>query len=280
MKMNEFKPIATLIAVIFFGIVAYLYNGTNGSTVSAVPATTPATQVKPVAAFENKAINITKCPPPTCVTDAKNLIKTLPFVIEEITLNDSFKDDHKLVRIEAGVHGGTRMEWAATSVAIAEIASRTEVDSIEVLLNRNEIPIEKSKTYRELSHIYYAPDPEYSVWGDALKDKWEIYIAQKKDIATEKDIEVNDYFDKINQEQIDSGIDHNKADEKAAIMTAKKFHLKSDFTLFSGNLNENDDGMKREEIHIAHDNNNASLNALNECLSAENINVNSCNKKK
>lgn len=111
--------------------------------------------------------------------DARKPVNSLPFVIEKIMLNDEFVDKHRLVRIEAGVTGGNRMQWAATSVAIAEIVSRSGVDSIEVLLYRSEIPINKSKMYRELAQLYYTPNPKFSIWG-ASKEKWKIYVAQEK----------------------------------------------------------------------------------------------------
>jgi len=147
------------------------------------------------------------------------------------------------------------------------------------VLNRFEVPIEKSAMYRELSHIYYAPNPSYSIWGDALKDKWEIYVAHKKNIATQKDMDVNDYFEQANQQLIDSGVEYNEADDKAGVMTAKKFQLKKDFMLFSGNVNESDDGVSRASINIINEGKDTSLTALNGCLSAANINVKACTKQ-
>ncbi|QWA09062.1 hypothetical protein GTU79_16410 [Sodalis ligni] len=158
MKMNELKPIVTLVAVIFFGVVAYLNSGGGGKTAPLVAAVYPPAQGEPAKATVNKFLNTANCASSSCKSSLPKPAKSLPFVIEHIMLNNAFKDNHRLVKIEAGVTGGNRMEWAATSIAIAEIASRTGADSIEVLLNRNEIPVDQSTMFRQLSNVYYAPN--------------------------------------------------------------------------------------------------------------------------
>ncbi|WP_213993644.1 hypothetical protein [Sodalis sp. dw_96] len=292
MKMDELKPIVTLIAVIFFGVVAYMYNSQGEVAPSPAPATSLSLSPSPSAApavnrsaqgKSNKVngikfLNKTNCDSSSCKSNVVKLAKSLPFVIEHIVLNNAFKDNHRLVKIEAGVTGGNRMEWAATSIAIAEIASRTGADSIEVLLNRNEISSDQSMMFRQLSNVYYAPNQKKSIWGNAIKSKWEIYVAKEKNIATKRDIEINNFFDKTNQKLIDSGVDYDKADEKAGIITVNKFHLKNDWMLFSGNLNESEDGVERQSIRIVHNGKDDSLKALNECLSDANATANSCKK--
>ncbi|WP_413724750.1 hypothetical protein [Sodalis sp. RH16] len=278
MKMNELKPIVTLVAVIFFGVVAYLNSGGEETTAPAMPAVNPPAQAKPAKAAVNKFLNTANCASSSCKSSVPKPAKSLPFVIEHITLNNAFKDNHRLVKIEAGVTGGNRMEWAATSIAIAEIASRTGADSIEVLLNRNEIPADQSTMFRQLSNVYYAPNQKKSIWGNAIKSKWEIYVAKEKNIATKRDIDINNFFDKTNQKLIDSGVDYDKADEKAGVITVNKFHLKNDWILFSGNLNESDDGIPRQSIRIVHNSKDDSLKALNQCLSATNASVDLCHK--
>ncbi|QWA09061.1 hypothetical protein GTU79_16405 [Sodalis ligni] len=73
-------------------------------------------------------------------------------------------------------------------------------------------------------------------------------------------------------------MDYDKADEKAGVITVNKFHLKNDWVLFSGNLNESDDGIPRQSIRIVHNSKDDSLKALNQCLSEANINVDLCHK--
>ncbi|XBS68286.1 hypothetical protein ABK905_16100 [Acerihabitans sp. KWT182] len=155
-------------------------NSTQGETTpSPGPAVNLPVQLKPVKANGNK-FNQANCASSSCKANVAKLAKSLPFVIEHITFNNSFKDNHRLVKIEAGVTGGNRIEWAATSIAIAEVASRTGADSIEVLLNRNEIPLDQSMMFRQLSNVYYAPNQKKSIWGSAIKSKWEIYVAKEK----------------------------------------------------------------------------------------------------
>ncbi|XBS68285.1 hypothetical protein ABK905_16095 [Acerihabitans sp. KWT182] len=101
---------------------------------------------------------------------------------------------------------------------------------------------------------------------------------KRKNIATKRDIYINNFFDKTNQKLIDSGVDYDKADEKANLITMNKFHLKNDWVLFSGNLNESEDGMERQTIRLVHNAKDESLKALNGCLSDANASDNSCHK--
>lgn len=80
---------------------------------------------------------------PTPQTTAENITvskaRALPFQIETVMSSDLFKNNLKVARINVSVEGGTKEEWAATSIAIAERVAGYGIDSVEVSVNRNDI---------------------------------------------------------------------------------------------------------------------------------------------
>jgi DNA-binding protein H-NS len=130
--------------------------------------------------------------------------------------------------------GGSKLEWGATSVAIAEKVSKFGADSIEVLVNRNEIHQKQGVRFREVAHTYYSPNPQHTVWdGDKM---WAIYLADPAHLATQTDENIDEDFADLDQHLIDRGMGADAADRKAGAAIAKKYHLPKDWQLWSGNI--------------------------------------------
>ncbi|MQA40612.1 hypothetical protein [Rugamonas aquatica] len=158
--------------------------------------------------------------------------KALPFNIENAMLSDAFQHNLKLAKVEVGVSGGSTLEWAATSIAIAEALVRLGADSVEVSVRRNEITQTQGVRFREVTHTYYSPNPSRSVWGRGKS--WQLLQADATHLATQQDVAINDEFDALNQKFIDKGMDLDAAEKKAGSFVAKKFHLAPDWRLPGG----------------------------------------------
>ena len=175
-------------------------------------------------------------------------IRALPFRIESVMLSDLFQNNLKLAKVNVGVDGGAKFEWAATAVAIAEKVSKFGADSIEVSINRNEIHQKQGIRFREVAHAYYSPHPQHSVWdGDKV---WAIYLADPAHLATQTDVDIDEEFTDLNQRLIDRGTEINAADRKASVAVAKKYHLPKDWQLPAGNIWMNGDGFPRDSLTV------------------------------
>jgi hypothetical protein len=104
MKMNEFKPILTLIVVIFFGVVAYTNSNNDSSADPAPPAITTASSTKQnVNADQNNTIDIKKLTGDTDKNDLKSFtgndsgvlntknsaISVVPLSLQEVAVGTS-----------------------------------------------------------------------------------------------------------------------------------------------------------------------------------------------
>ncbi|WP_439413085.1 hypothetical protein [Enterobacter ludwigii] len=180
------------------------------------------------------------------------LVESMPFNIEEAFVSTSFKNQHKYAKVSVGVHGGSRDEWLATVISIAKTVRVTGADSIEISLRQMEIPEGEALVYRELAHAYYAPNPSFSLWSHNGKgNRWDVYVAQKNKVATQKDVNVDNYYNEQYNKLRNKGIDDDSADRKAGILTAKKYGLARDFLLWSGNIDDSVDRViLNERYHV------------------------------
>lgn len=194
-------------------------------------------------------------------------VRALPFSIEEVMLSDLFQNGLKVAKVEVGVNGGTSLEWAATSVAIAEKVASFGADSIEVSVRRNEITQPHGVMFREVAHAWYSPNPKHTVWEE--DKRWLIFTADPAHLATQKDVSVYFDFQEVNEKLIDKGMDTDAADKKAGAVIAKRYHLPKDWRLSLGNMFMNGDGIPRDSFSLDVKGEAESLAALNNCMNGK-----------
>lgn len=189
-------------------------------------------------------------------------IKALPFTVESAMRNGAFQGDLKLATIGVGVDGGSSKEWTATAIAIAEKIAGQGVDSVEVSVRRNDIHEKQGIRFREVAHVYYSPDPTRTVWHDG--EKWKILPADPSSLSTQKDVDLYEDYDALNESYINKGMDSDAADKKAGSAIAKKYHLQADWSLPVGNdLNSE---IQRSSMNIDDSAATAGIASLNTCL--------------
>jgi hypothetical protein len=201
---------------------------------------------------------------PASTSGSAEAVRALPFRIETVMLSDMFQNNLKVAKVNVGVNGGSKLEWGATSVAIAEKVSRFGADSIEVSVRRNDVHQKQGAMFRELAHTYYSPNPQHSVWeGDK---KWAIYLADPAHLATQADVDTDEEFSDLNQNLIDRGMDSDAADKKAGAAVAKKYHLPKDWQLPIGNVWMTGDGLPRASLTVDIHEASSSLDELTRCM--------------
>src|SRR6202022_2369471 len=132
---------------------------------------------------------------PAATRGSAEAVRALPFRIETVMLSDMFQNNLKVAKVNVGVDGGSKLEWGATAVAIAEKGSKFGADSIEVSVRRNEIHQRQGVMFREVAHTYYSPNPQHSVWeGDKM---WAIYLADPAHLATQTDVDIDEEFAEV-----------------------------------------------------------------------------------
>jgi hypothetical protein len=194
--------------------------------------------------------------------------KALPFHVEGSSLSDLFKNNLKVSIIEVGVDGGTPPEWSATAVAIAEKVATFGADSVEVSVRRNEIVERQGVRFREVAHAYYSPNPAHTVWDDpgSAGKRWQVLQVDAAHLATQRDVEITDAYDALNQQLIDKGVDADAADRKAGAAIAKKYHLPADWHLPVGNtLSE----IPRNSLNVDAGDAAGGLAVLDRCLNGK-----------
>lgn len=166
---------------------------------------------------------------------AGNSVKALPFSIEDVMLSDMFKDNIKVARINVRVDGGSSDEWIATAMTVAEKGADLGADSIEATVDRSDIDdMGAAPMYHHLAKIYFSPNPKHTVW----EGEKQMQVMVSKNVATREQIQIDQEFEALNKKYLDRGMDMDTADKKAGAVIAKKFHLKKDWRLFSGGLEE------------------------------------------
>jgi hypothetical protein len=187
-----------------------------------------------------------------------------PFDIESYTYSDAFVGGIKVAQIRAIVTGDDRNRWAATIITIGQMAEQSGAEAVKVTLLRN-IPKTVPDIMRELGHAWYQPVPNRTVWND--KEKWTIFVAQPRHIADDRTIAVNQAYHEAYRKLIRARVDANKAADQAHQTIAERFHLPSDWKLWTGNVNENTDRVSPEAISIDKTPVTDRLKELKDCLS-------------
>jgi hypothetical protein len=190
--------------------------------------------------------------------------RAMHFSIESAWLSDMFKDDLKVAKVQAAVHGGTPREWAATAIVIAEAVASYGADSVEVSVTRDDIHQQRGERFREIAHVYFSPKPERSLWDE--KTPWTIFMADADRLSTQTDVSVTEEFDALDQKYIAAGLSTEAAERKAAAIVAKKFKLPKDWTLPLGNAVVKGSGISKEAFNVKPDAARESLEKLSRCM--------------
>lgn len=158
-------------------------------------------------------------------------IATLPFTIEGAMLSDLFQGHLKVAKVYVNVAGGNTDEWAATAIAIADAVTTYGADSVEVVVNRQDIVTGQSR-FREGAHVYFSPNTKRSVWDDG--ETWKVLRADPARLATQQDVDISEGYYALNQELVNKGRSEDQAGKEAGAVIAKKYHLPKDWHLPTG----------------------------------------------
>lgn len=168
-------------------------------------------------------------------------IKSLPFETECVFYSSLFNEGHSLARIDISVNGGDPKSWAATLATVAYSAKETGADSIQVYLHNQFFKKDVEGIFRDIGVAYYQPTGS-GLWSETDGGKiLTIYSSRRDKLLGKREFDITNDFNKINQSLIDHGVDYDKADKIAGDKVAKKYHLKKDWILPTGNYSSSSD---------------------------------------
>jgi len=169
----------------------------------------------------------------TPIVSAKPKVSAMRFGIETVMLSDLFQNNLKVAKVNASVEGGSENEWIATAILIAKRVAGYGADSVEVVIDRTDLDSANPvPAFRHIAQVYYSPDQKHSVW-----DKGNLIMASEQ-LATIKDVQVNNEYWRLEKKFTDAGMGPDMADKKAGAMVARKFKLSQDWQLFEGGPSE------------------------------------------
>jgi hypothetical protein len=197
--------------------------------------------------------------------------KALPFKIETVVMDDSYKDDLKRGSVNVEVSGGTRDEWVATGIAIAKKVATLGADSIDVTINRDDFhdvhlrDIYQVRQYQTLATVSYSPNKNHAIWPHDF-----ISLADRK--ATLPEIAANTEFEDIRGKLSagNAGMDYDKATKKAEAIVIKKYNLPKDWTHFPWGANDSE--LSLDKYNVDDTEANPSLDAIDACMRGKIIN--------
>jgi len=189
-------------------------------------------------------------------------IESLPFETECVFYSSLFDDGHSLARVDVSVSGGDPKSWAATLVAVAFSAKETGADSIQVYLHNQAFDKSVEGIFRDIGVAYYQPTGK-GIWSDEDGSKvLTVYSSQREKLLGKRDFDITNDFNKINQSLIDNGVEYDKADKIAGDKVAKKYHLKKDWLLPTGNYSSSSDEINVNDWKIDTSPSNDALNKI------------------
>ncbi|MDN2676749.1 hypothetical protein [Janthinobacterium sp. SUN033] len=183
----------------------------------------------------------------------------LAFSIPAVSSSNLFENGIRVTQVDAIVDGGTKNDWIATGIAIAEKAIEVGANSAKVTIlgpDLGNVP----RKYREYAVVYYGPDLNKTIWPD---EKWSIFSADR--LVTKSEISAAAEFEMLNGKYIAQGMDAIGADKKAGQEVARKYSLAEDWSLPLGNLGG--DKIDRASVIInAAPTSTTSIDILDRCL--------------
>jgi hypothetical protein len=171
----------------------------------------------------------------------------------------------KVANIGVGVDGGSTKEWTATAIAIAQKIGGNGIDSVEVSVRRNDIHEKQGVRFREVAHVYYSPNTQRDIWSNG--ESWQILQADPSMLSTQKDVDLSEEYDALENSYEQKGMDPDAADKKAAAALAKKYHLQDNWALPVGN-NVNPQ-VPRSSMNVDDSATASDIATLDTCLKAD-----------
>lgn len=171
--------------------------------------------------------------------------KPLPFEVEEASASRLYKGDLRVAEVSVWVRGGTKADWGATAIVIADAVGKSgHVDSVRVMVRNADVrDLRPVGALTQLARAYHGPNKAKSVWTDT---EWAIFLAST--VASRRDVEIFNAYQQANEELISRGTDVRKADEIAGKAIARRFGLKKDWRLPPSNIGNAEYGRDRFDV--------------------------------
>jgi hypothetical protein len=106
------------------------------------------------------------------------------------------------------------------------------------------------------------------VWDDG--EKWKVLEADPAHLSAQQDVNIDRDFSALDQSLIGKGMEADAADQKAAAVIAKKYHLPKDWQLPVGNTLKD---VSRDSLNVDAGPAADGLAALDRCLNGKIVRV-------
>lgn len=158
-------------------------------------------------------------------------VTPLPFEVESFVFNDNFKFELNMLKIKAGVSGGTPEQWAATAKTIAEYVAVEGITNIDVGIYNRNVKQKQGVLFRLLAEANYAPDPAHSIYADGWT--WKARTANNP--VSQNTVDMVDEYNAIATDYKNQGLSGDDPYDKAADIVIKKYGLSKDWVEPVGN---------------------------------------------